>query len=81
MFMFAKIVVESNFETQHQLDLPFYRNMQYIDKYGQETFFTIDTAPEKLKKKRTLLEYFHNYMSENLLKVSSLVRECEKISP
>ena len=43
--------------------------MQYIDKHNQETFFTIDTAPEKLKKKRTLLEYFHNYMSENLLKV------------
>jgi len=47
------------------------KNMQYIDKHSQETFFTIDTAPEKLKKKRTLLEYFHNYMSENLLKAGS----------
>ena len=48
----------------------FSRNMQYIDKHNHESFFTIDKTPEKLNKKKTLLEYFHNYMSENLLKVS-----------
>jgi len=47
------------------------KNMQYIDKHNHESFFTIDKTPEKLNKKKTLLEYFHNYMSENLLKAGS----------
>ena len=48
------------------------RTLQYIDKNGKESFFTIDTAPENLYKKKTLLEYFRNYMAEHLLKVGDL---------
>lgn len=47
------------------------RNLQYIDKANKESFFTIDNAPSELYKKKTLLEYFHNYMREHLLKTGS----------
>lgn len=46
-------------------------NLQYIDKQNKESFFTVENSPESLYKKKTLLEYFHNYMSEHLLKTGS----------
>lgn len=49
------------------------RTLQYIDKNGKESFFTLETAPEELYKKKTLLEYFRNYMAEHLLKTGSEV--------
>ena len=42
---------------------------QYVDKDFNEQFFTIDSFPEELKKKVSLVKYFRNYMNEHLLKV------------
>ena len=50
-----------------------FRSLQYIDKLNKETFFSIDNAPPNMQKKKTLLEYFHDYMNEHLLKVSVYV--------
>lgn len=47
------------------------KNMQYIDKHDRESFFLYENTPEKLMKKKTLMGFFHNYMSENLLKAGS----------
>ncbi|XP_047124444.1 serine/threonine-protein kinase PLK1 [Hydra vulgaris] len=47
------------------------KSLQYIDKLNKETFFTIDNAPPNMQKKKTLLEYFHDYMNEHLLKTGS----------
>ena len=46
-------------------------SLQYIEKDGKETFFTMKGYPETLCKKVTLLKYFLSYMNEHLLKVRS----------
>lgn len=46
------------------------QNMQYIEPDGTEHFYTKTNHPESLLKKITLLNYFKQYMQENLLKVS-----------
>ena len=43
--------------------------MQYIDREGVEHYFSFKAHPESMKKKITLMEYFRNYMQENLVKV------------
>lgn len=52
-----------------------HRNMQYIEKDGNEFFHTLKSYPVTLEKKVTLLKYFRNYMSEHLLKVSAVARD------
>ena len=48
-------------------------NMHYIDKNGNEKYYTKDEYPvQDLQKKVKLLNYFQQYMSENLLRVSGL---------
>ena len=49
-----------------------YRSMQYIDREGKEEFYGLSAYPDTLYKKVTLLKYFRSYMSEHLLKVTSL---------
>ncbi|TPP62149.1 Serine/threonine-protein kinase PLK [Fasciola gigantica] len=44
------------------------QNMQYIEANGKEHFYTKSDHPESLMKKITLLNYFKQYMQENLLK-------------
>lgn len=43
--------------------------MQYIQRDLTEEFYSFSAPPSSLQKKVTLLNYFHNYMSEHLLKV------------
>ncbi|OQV15228.1 Serine/threonine-protein kinase PLK1 [Hypsibius exemplaris] len=43
-------------------------NMQYINREGQEHYFSFKDHPESMNKKITLMEYFRNYMQENLVK-------------
>lgn len=43
-------------------------NMQYIDRDGVEHYFSFKQHPEPMRKKITLMEYFRNYMQENLVK-------------
>lgn len=43
--------------------------MQYIDREGVEQYFSFKIHPDSMQKKITLLEYFRNYMQENLVKV------------
>lgn len=45
-------------------------NIQFVDNTGVEHIFTRDYYPEAFKKKVTLLDYFHNYMLENLATVN-----------
>jgi hypothetical protein len=47
------------------------RNLQYIERDGGEYLYTLQSYPEWLQKKITLLKYFRDYMSQHLLKVSS----------
>uniref|UniRef100_A0A1I7Z3I5 Serine/threonine-protein kinase PLK n=1 Tax=Steinernema glaseri TaxID=37863 RepID=A0A1I7Z3I5_9BILA len=42
--------------------------LQYADQQDVEQFFVAQNFPSNLKKKVTLLKYFHSYMQENLLK-------------
>lgn len=47
----------------------FLRALQYIDRDGVEEFLSMESYPQTLAKKITLLNYFRNYMNEHLLKV------------
>lgn len=48
----------------------FHRNLQYIERDGNEFLYTLQAYPDWLQKKITLLKYFRDYMSQHLLKVS-----------
>lgn len=45
--------------------------IEYIDKEMTETFHTLDSYPNNLQKKVTLLQYFRSYMTEHLLKAGA----------
>lgn len=47
----------------------FKRNLQYIERDGNEFLYTLQSYPDWLQKKITLLKYFRDYMSQHLLKV------------
>jgi len=47
------------------------KSLQYIHKNNKESFYEIDNCAEHLYKKKTLLQYFNDYMSEHLLKTGS----------
>lgn len=42
-------------------------NLHYIERDGTEHYHTLESPPECLRKKITLLRYFRNYMNEHLL--------------
>ncbi|XP_022240033.1 serine/threonine-protein kinase PLK1-like isoform X1 [Limulus polyphemus] len=48
-------------------------NVQYIERDGQESYYTLQKFPESLNKKVTLLKYFRNYMNEHLLKAGESI--------
>ena len=54
------------------LNFDFYlnRNLQYIERDGNEFLYTLQAYPDWLQKKITLLKYFRDYMSQHLLKVN-----------
>ncbi|XP_048348585.1 serine/threonine-protein kinase PLK1 [Sphaerodactylus townsendi] len=43
-------------------------SLQYIDQNSSESYYNLQSCPDSLTKKITLLKYFRNYMSEHLLK-------------
>jgi hypothetical protein len=47
----------------------YFRNLQYIERDGNEFLYTLQAYPDWLQKKITLLKYFRDYMSQHLLKV------------
>ena len=49
------------------------RSMQHISQDMAEQFLTLSRYPETMHKKVTLIKYFRDYMSEHLLKVSSML--------
>ena len=49
------------------------RSMQHISQDTAEQFLTLSQYPETMHKKVTLIKYFRDYMSEHLLKVSSML--------
>ena len=49
------------------------RSMQHISQDMAEQFLTLSQYPETMHKKVTLIKYFRDYMSEHLLKVSSML--------
>lgn len=53
----------------------FHRNLQYIERDGNEFLYTLQAYPDWLQKKITLLKYFRDYMSQHLLKVSTIFEE------
>lgn len=46
------------------------RNLQYIERDGSEFLYTLQSYPDWLQKKITLLKYFRDYMTQHLLKVN-----------
>ena len=48
------------------------RNLQYIERDGNEFLYTLQAYPDWLQKKITLLKYFRDYMSQHLLKVKRM---------
>lgn len=48
-----------------------FSQMQYVDRSGNESYINVaqvDQCASDVKKKITLLRYFHNYMRDNLLR-------------
>jgi polo-like kinase 1 len=61
--------------------LPDGQNMHYIDKNGLEHYHTRDKYPTaELQKKVKLLNYFQQYMSENLLRAGGNIPSSETAS-
>lgn len=52
-------------------------SLQYINKTAAESYFSVRSYPQTLTKKITLLKYFHNYMSEHLLKAGANIARRE----
>ncbi|ODM91618.1 Serine/threonine-protein kinase PLK1 [Orchesella cincta] len=48
--------------------LPDLNSMHYIERGGKENYYTTEVFPTELQKKVKLLNYFQQYMKENLLK-------------
>lgn len=46
-------------------------SMHYIERSGKEYYYALDGFPTELQKKVKLLNYFQQYMKENLLKVGA----------
>lgn len=46
-----------------------HRSIQYCDLTGKLTPFTLDSVPDELDRKTTLLQYFARYMDEHLIQV------------
>lgn len=56
------------------------KNLQYIEKNGNEVFMNINDQEPSLAKKITLLRYFKNYMNEHLLKTGEKNRDAEDMA-
>lgn len=58
------------------------QNFHYIERNGNEHFYTLQDYPQTVSKKVTLLKYFQNYMNEHLLKAGESIapREGDEIS-
>ncbi|CAF0781193.1 unnamed protein product [Brachionus calyciflorus] len=48
-------------------------NLQYIERDGSEYLYTLQSYPDWLQKKITLLKYFRDYMSQHLLKAGASI--------
>jgi len=48
-------------------------NLQYIERDGNEFLYTLQSYPDWLQKKVTLLKYFRDYMSQHLLKAGATI--------
>nr|CAG4645429.1 EOG090X03P9 [Lynceus sp. MCZ IZ 141354] len=58
------------------------KNIHYIERDGSEHYHTTYSYPSTLDKKVKLLNYFHNYMTEHLLRAGAAVtpREGDELS-
>ena len=59
-----------------------YSNVHFIDKEGNESYFSVQQYPPKMEKKMKLLTYFKRYMSEHLVKAgaNAVVKENDNVS-
>ncbi|PVD22737.1 hypothetical protein C0Q70_15993 [Pomacea canaliculata] len=65
-------------DTSRILMSPDGRSIQYCDLTGKLTPFTLDSVPDELDRKTTLLQYFARYMDEHLIQGGDL--ECSQHS-
>ncbi|TKR86495.1 hypothetical protein L596_011079 [Steinernema carpocapsae] len=54
-----------------------FKQLQYVDKAGQEVYHRTEQQPENLNKKYSLLRYFRSYMNENLVKAGANITMTE----
>lgn len=58
-----------------------FRNVQYVNKNGEESYMTMDNYPKVHEKKMKLLSYFSRYMKEHLVKTGAdMVKEYDSVS-
>ena len=50
-----------------------FRTIQYVERNGNELYYTMDHHPPGLGKKVKLLAYFRSYMQEHLIKTGASV--------
>lgn len=56
--------------------------MHYIERNGEELYYTMNNTPVDLDKKIRLLTYFRRYMTDNLIKAGEAHarQECDRLS-
>ena len=54
-------------------NFPLSRTIQYVERNGNELYYTMDQHPPTLSKKVKLLAYFRSYMQEHLIKTGASV--------
>jgi len=58
-----------------------FRNVQYVNKNGEESYMTMENYPKVHEKKMKLLSYFSRYMKEHLVKTGAdMVKEYDSVS-
>lgn len=59
------------------------RDVHYIERTGEEFYYTMSATPVEIDKKMKLLTYFRRYMTDHLIKAGAAHvprRECDKLT-
>uniref|UniRef100_A0A1B6FL54 polo kinase n=3 Tax=Cuerna arida TaxID=1464854 RepID=A0A1B6FL54_9HEMI len=62
--------------------LPNQTDVHYIERTGEESYYTMGTTPAEIDKKMKLLSYFRRYMSDHLIKAGAAHarQECDRLT-
>ncbi|XP_054271018.1 serine/threonine-protein kinase polo [Macrosteles quadrilineatus] len=62
--------------------LPNQTDVHYIERTGEEFYYTMNATPPEIEKKMKLLSYFRRYMTDHLIKAgaSHARQECDRLT-